>query len=52
MSLKQRVPFLRWSFLRLAIGARNITKTGQIGDGREAAAARLRGGQRTSGRHR
>ena len=39
MSLKQRVPFLRWSFLRLAIGARNITKTGQIGDGREAAAA-------------
>ena len=39
MSLKQRVPFLRWSFLRMAIGARNITKTGQIGDGREAAAA-------------
>jgi catechol O-methyltransferase len=39
MSLKRRVPFLRWSFWRLAIGARNITKTGQIGDGREAAAA-------------
>ena len=39
MSLKQRLPLLRWSFLRLAIGARNITKTGQIGDGREAAAA-------------
>ena len=39
MSLKQRVPLLRWSFWRLAIGARNITKTGQIGDGREAAAA-------------
>jgi catechol O-methyltransferase len=39
MSLKQRVPFLRWSFWRLAIGARNISKTGQIGDGREAAAA-------------
>ena len=39
MTLKQRVPFLRWSFWRLAIGARNITKTGQIGDGREAAAA-------------
>jgi catechol O-methyltransferase len=39
MSLKQRVPFLRWSVLRMAIGARNITKTGQIGDGREAAAA-------------
>jgi catechol O-methyltransferase len=39
MSLKRRVPFLRWSFWRLAIGARNFTKTGQIGDGREAAAA-------------
>jgi catechol O-methyltransferase len=39
MSLKQRVPFLRWSVLRMAIGARNISKTGQIGDGREAAAA-------------
>jgi catechol O-methyltransferase len=39
MSLKQRVPFLRWSFWRLAIGARNFTRTGQIGDGREAAAA-------------
>jgi catechol O-methyltransferase len=39
MTLKQRVPFLRWSFWRLAIGARNISKTGQIGDGREAAAA-------------
>jgi catechol O-methyltransferase len=39
MSLKQRVPFLRWSFWRLAIGSRNITKTGQIGDGRETAVA-------------
>src|SRR6202048_5443762 len=39
MSLKQRIPFLRWSFWRMAIGARNITKTGQIGDGRETAAA-------------
>src|SRR4030081_3457217 len=39
MSLKHRIPFLRWSFLRLAIGARNITKTGQIGDGRETAGA-------------
>jgi catechol O-methyltransferase len=39
MRLKQQIPFLRWSFWRLAIGARNITKTGQIGDGREAAAA-------------
>ena len=39
MSLKRRVPFLRSSFWRLAIGSRNITKTGQIGDGRERAAA-------------
>lgn len=39
MSLKERVPFLRWSVLRMAIGIRNVGKTGQIGDGREAAAA-------------
>ena len=38
MSLKQRIPFLRWSVWRMATGARNITTTGQIGDGREAAA--------------
>src|ERR1700761_1487945 len=38
MSLKQRIPLLRWSFLRMAAGARNIPTTGQIGDGREAAA--------------
>ncbi|MGC2653206.1 MAG: O-methyltransferase [Mycobacterium sp.] len=38
MSLKQRMPFLRWSVWRMATGARNITTTGQIGDGREAAA--------------
>jgi catechol O-methyltransferase len=35
MSLKQR----RWSFIRMAIGARSFSKTGQWGDGREAAAA-------------
>jgi catechol O-methyltransferase len=39
MNLKQRIPFLRWSVWRLAVGVRNITTTGQIGDGREAAAA-------------
>jgi hypothetical protein len=39
MTLQQRVPFLRWSFWRLAVGARNITKTGEVGEGREAAAA-------------
>lgn len=41
MSLKRRMPFLRWSVLRMAVavGARSIEKTGQVGDGREAAAA-------------
>ena len=38
MDLKRRMPLLRWSVWRLALGTRNITITGQIGDGREAAA--------------
>lgn len=38
MALKVRLPFLRWSVLRLAAGVRNISRTGQVGDGREAAA--------------
>ena len=38
MDLKRRMPLLRWSVWRMATGARNITRTGQIGDGREAAA--------------
>ncbi|KUH88863.1 MULTISPECIES: O-methyltransferase [unclassified Mycobacterium] len=38
MGLKQRMPLLRWSVLRMAVGARNILTSGQIGDGREAAA--------------
>jgi catechol O-methyltransferase len=38
MSLKQRIPLLRWSFWRMVAGSRNITTTGQIGDRREAAA--------------
>jgi catechol O-methyltransferase len=38
MGLKQRMPFLRWSVWRMATGTSNITTTGQIGDGREAAA--------------
>jgi len=42
MSLKQRIPLLRWSFWRMATGVRNITTTGQIGDGREANAANAR----------
>lgn len=39
MSLKQRIPFLRSSVWRLAIGLPRFIKTGQIGDGREAACA-------------
>jgi catechol O-methyltransferase len=38
MDLKRRIPLLRWSVWRMATGVRNITTTGQIGDGREAAA--------------
>lgn len=38
MSLKRHIPFLRWSFLRVVTGTRSLTTTGQIGDGREAAA--------------
>jgi catechol O-methyltransferase len=37
MTLKQRVPLLRWSFWRMAAAMHKINKTGQIGDGREAA---------------
>ena len=39
MNLKQRLPFLRRSVWRLALGGRTFLKTGQFGDGREAAAA-------------
>ena len=38
MDLKRRMPLLRWSVWRLIAGAHNVTTTGQIGDGREAAA--------------
>jgi catechol O-methyltransferase len=33
------MPFLRWSTLRLILGARTLTKSWQVGDGREAALA-------------
>ncbi len=39
MSLKQRMPFLRWSAWRFAWGMPGFFKTGQIGDGRERACA-------------
>ena len=39
MSLKQRIPLLRWSVWRFAWGMPGFFKTGQIGDGREQACA-------------
>jgi catechol O-methyltransferase len=33
------VPFLRWSFLRLAMGSKHLATEWQVGDGREAALA-------------
>ncbi len=39
MSLKQQLPFLRWSTWRLLAGMPSFLRTGQIGDGREAACA-------------
>jgi len=36
---RRRAPFLRWSFWRMTMTQHRLTTTGQIGDGREAAAA-------------
>src|ERR1700722_16036377 len=38
-TLRQKFPFLRYSFLRGVFGGLNVTRTGQIGDGREEATA-------------
>ena len=35
----RRAPFLRWSVLRMLIGTRRLTRTWQVGDGREQALA-------------
>ena len=35
----RRLPFLRWSVLRLALGVRTLTRDWQVGDGREEALA-------------
>jgi catechol O-methyltransferase len=45
----KRIPFLRWSVLRMIFGARHLLTTWQVGDGREEAlavyvAARARAG--------
>src|ERR1700739_453131 len=38
-TLRQKFPFLRYSVLRGAFGGRNVSRTGQMGDGREEATA-------------
>jgi catechol O-methyltransferase len=35
----KRLPFLRWSFLRMGLGMRNLLRNWQVGDGREEALA-------------
>ncbi len=35
--LRTRIPFLRWSFLRMMFGIRKLTTEWQVGDGREDA---------------
>jgi catechol O-methyltransferase len=35
----RRMPFLRWSVLRMALGSRKLTRDWQVGDGREQALA-------------
>jgi catechol O-methyltransferase len=35
----KRLPFLRWSALRMVLGARHLTRYWQVGDGREEALA-------------
>src|ERR1700746_842246 len=39
MSVKRRLGMLRWSVIRMGLGARSFSRTGQWGDGREAAVA-------------
>lgn len=35
--IRKRVPFLRWSFVRMFLGMKKLTTEWQVGDGREAA---------------
>ena len=35
----KRMPFLRWSLLRMMLGGRHLLKEWQVGDGREQALA-------------
>jgi len=38
-TLQRKIPFLRWSFLRLMFGMKHLTTEWQVGDGREARLA-------------
>ena len=38
--MRRKLPFLRWSVIRMALGARHLLRTWQVGDGREEALAR------------
>jgi catechol O-methyltransferase len=40
MDIRKRLPFLRWSFIRLGLGMRKLLRDWQVGDGREEACAR------------
>ncbi|WP_433665013.1 O-methyltransferase [Nocardia sp. CA-128927] len=35
--VRDRLPFLRWSFIRMGLGMGSVLRTGQVGDGREQA---------------
>ena len=35
----KRIPFLRWSFVRMMVGMKKLTTEWQVGDGREEALA-------------
>ncbi|MFI6169500.1 O-methyltransferase [Nocardia sp. NPDC051052] len=35
--MRDRLPFLRWSTIRMGLGMGNVLRTGQVGDGRERA---------------
>ena len=37
----KRLPFLRWSVLRMLFGMRRLMRDWQVGDGREEALARI-----------
>lgn len=40
MLFGRRLPFLRWSFIRLALAGKHLTTKWQVGDGREEACAK------------